>query len=66
MANDVVVQVNKVVFDAANADKKGTVDGAVTISYSSDSTNVEGTVTLPITLVNRSIGDAVSYTHLGY
>ena len=57
MANDVVVQVNKVVFDAANADKKGTVDGAVTISYSSDSTNVEGTVTLPITLVNRSIGD---------
>ena len=56
MANDVVVQVNKVVFDAANADKKGVVDGAVTISYSSDSTNVEGTITLPITLVNRSIG----------
>ena len=57
MANDVVVQVNKVVFDAANADKKGAVQGAITISYSSDSTNVEGTISLPITLVNRSIGD---------
>ena len=57
MANDVVVQVNKVVFDAANADKKGAVQGAITISYSSDSTNVEGTISLPITLVNRSIGN---------
>ena len=56
MANDVVIQVNKVVFDAANADKKGVIEGAVTVSYKSDSTNVEGTITLPITLVNRSIG----------
>ena len=56
LGNNVVIQVNKVVFDAANADKKGVVEGAVTISYSSDSTNVEGSITLPITLVNRSIG----------
>ena len=56
LGNNVVIQVNKVVFDAANAYKKGVVEGAVTISYSSDSTNVEGSITLPITLVNRSIG----------
>ena len=56
LGSDVVIQVNKVVFDAANADKKGVVENAVTISYASDSTRVEGSITLPITLVNRSIG----------
>ena len=55
IGNHVVVQVNKAVFDAANAETVGTVENAVTISYKSDSDSVTGSLTLPLTLVSKSL-----------
>ena len=57
IASDVVVQINNVVFEAAENETVGTVDNAVTISYRNNSSKVTGTITLPITLVSKSLNN---------
>ena len=54
---DVVVQINNVVFEAAENEEVGTVENAVTISYRNNSTKVTGTITLPLTLVSKSLNN---------
>ncbi|MDO4274199.1 MAG: hypothetical protein Q4D16_11045 [Eubacteriales bacterium] len=55
-AGQITIQVNNAVFAAANANKTGVVQNAVTVSYAADSDNVTGSLNLPMTLVTRSLG----------
>ena len=65
IASDVNVAVNQVAVDAANAGRTGVIQNAVTVSYRTDTKNVSGSINLPITLTDKSLGNVAIAVNVG-